>query len=436
MDPERKTRPVPLLIAEAANPEWVSVPLIGWSLARALQQRTGAHIVTQVRNRDAILRAGLVEGRDFTAIDTEAVAAPAMRLAEALRMGRGRGWTMVTAISSLIYPHFERKVWRAFRDRINAGEFSVVHRITPLSPTATSPLAAKCRRAGVPFLAGPLNGGVPWPPGFGAEQRREREWLAHVRGAYRMMPGRRATLENAAALLVGSRHTESEIPERFRGKCVYMPENAIDPARFNLVSAQETEGPLRACFVGRLVPYKGADMVIEAAAPLLGAGRLTLDIVGDGPMADDLEAMVARTGTGAAVTFHGWRDHRAVQDIMARCNLLAFPSVREFGGGVVLEAMALGVVPVVVDYAGPGELVDGTTGFKLPLGSRAEITRALAGRLEAICADPSGLAARAARGRDMVGALFTWEARARQVAQVHDWLTTPGAAKPSFPFPG
>src|SRR5215212_5240977 len=97
----------PLLIAEAANPEWVSVPLEGWSHARAIMARPGieGHLVTQVRNEGAIRRAGLGDER-FTAIDSERVARRAHRLASLVRGGSGKGWTAVTALEALTYPYF------------------------------------------------------------------------------------------------------------------------------------------------------------------------------------------------------------------------------------------------------------------------------------------------------------------------------------------
>lgn len=418
-------RPRVLLIAEACNPEWVSVPLVGWSMASALREATDVHLVTQIRNRAALLRAGLIEGVDFTAIDSEAVARPLWRLAAALRMGDGKGWTTIQAIGALSYVYFERLVWRHFQEDLRTAKFDVVHRLTPLSPTINSSIAKKCRTLGIPFVLGPLNGGVPWPEAFDAERRQEREWLSYLRSVYKFLPGRRSTMD-ADAIVVGSRYTQSELPPQAIDRSIYMPENGIDPNRFWL-QAKHAGGKLRACFVGRMVPYKGPDMALEAALPLLRAGKMTLDFVGDGPLLDSLKRDVDRAGVQEAVRFHGWLDHGRVQQILAQSTLFLFPSIREFGGGAVLEAMALGVPPLIVDYAGPGELVDSSTGFKVPLGTRAEVIDSLRSKLEILAEEPDMLRLAGTRGRLQVQSNFIWARKAEQMLKVYDFARGQGS---------
>jgi glycogen synthase len=411
-----------LLIAESANPEWSSVPLIGWSLSTAIAQQVDAHIVTQIRNRDAFLRAGLREGLDFTAIDSEPVERPIWRLANRLRGGQGIGWTTQTALTSLAYPFFEHLVWKQFGERIRSGEFGLVHRITPLTPTAASSLAKRCARVGVPFVLGPLNGGVPWPAAFDRERRREKEWLSYVRAGYRLLPGIGQTYRYASKVLAGSRFTLGDLPSKYREKYIYMPENGIDPQRFSRAVERRNDGPLRAAFVGRLVPYKGPDMLLESALALLRDGSLTIDFIGDGPMMGELQAFVQKHGLGSAVVFHGWVPNEKVQDILCHCDILSFPSIREFGGGVVLEAMALGVVPVVVDYAGPGELVTPDVGFKVAIGSRGDIVEGFQAVLGRLVIARSEVHTKSQAARTRIQQDFVWPQKAKQVVELYTSL--------------
>ncbi len=421
----------PLLLAEAANPEWVSVPLVGWSLARAIAARTDAHLVTQVRNREALLRAGLREGVDFTAIDTEALAKVLWK-AGTLLVGENKGFTVHTALGSLSYYLFEHLVWRTFGPRILRREFDVVHRITPLSPSTPSTIAGRCRRAGVPFVVGPINGGVPWPREFADFRRREREWLSAVRDVYKLLPGYRATLREAAAVLAGSRITFDQLPASSRR--LYLPENAIDPARFSVRRTRRAGAPVRAVFLGRLIALKGVDMLLEAAAPLVHAGRLTIELIGDGPERAPLEAQVAQEGLGAGVAFTGWLEHAAVPARLAEADVFVFPSVREFGGGAVLEAMAVGLASVVVDYAGPAELVTPRTGWAIPLGPRPVLVGRIRERLEAICADPAELDRRGAAALRRAHEQFTWAAKAERLVEVYRWVLG-RSPEPAFPMP-
>lgn len=284
-------------------------------------------------------------------------------------------------------------------------------------------------------MIGPLNGGLPWPKGFNALRHQEKEWLSYVRSIYKLLPGYRSTRKYAAAIVIGSCETWNQMPAQYHDKCVYITENGILPERFTLRRTHQASHPIKVIFIGRIVPYKGADILIEAAAPLIRSRLLKLEIVGDGPDMPKLKTLVNQEELENGVELTGWVEHSQVQERLANADVFAFPSIREFGGAVVVEAMALGLVPVVMNYGGPGEIVTETTGYTVPIGSRAEIVMHFRDILSRLAADPHGLTEIGQLAQSRALKLFTWDAKARQMIEVYRWLLGQRTDKPSFGMP-
>jgi glycosyltransferase involved in cell wall biosynthesis len=422
-----------LLIAEACNPTWTSVPLVGYNFARALAGRDDLDVtlVSQVRNRAALEADPIASRARLHFIDNEWVARPLYLFARLLRGGESLSWTIDTAMGWPSYVAFEKDLEARFRRPLREGAFDLVHRVTPLSPTAGSPLASQ---TDVPMMIGPLNGGLPWPREYPELRRKEREWLVPLRGLYRRLPYYRSTYRHAAAVVAGSRHTASEVPRWFRGLRFYLPENGVDPARFPVASAwPEPRGRFRFLTVGRLVPYKGVDLILEAMGGSAALKGCELRVVGDGPERARLEGLARQYGLEGSVSFAGWVDQRELAREFAQSQAFAFPSLREFGGGVVLEALASGLPAVVVDYGGPGELVTPECGTLLALKPREELVPQLRRAMEELAGDPARCRALGAAACRRVREEFTWEAKAERIVgmyrQVLRARAGPGAEK-------
>ncbi|WP_162894672.1 glycosyltransferase family 4 protein [Rhizobium terrae] len=425
----RKLRP--LLIVEAANPEWTSVPLVGWNLARAIMRKTDALLVTQIRNRDAFLRAGLVPNRDFVVIDNERTARALYRFGEVMRGGGNKGWTVVTALSSFSYYSFEREVWRLLGDQLVAGEFDLVHRITPLSPTSQSPIANRLKRYRIPFVLGPLNGGLPWPKGFYDVRGKEREWLSIVRKLHFLMPFYHSTRANAAAIIAGSHHTWSELPKGCEERTFIIPENAADLDRFPFRQRELTGNRLGLVFIGRLVPYKGADVLIEAVARYQGPLEIEILIIGEGPQRQELEDAVRLKDLQDKVRFAGWVEQKDLAAVLSNYQVLASPSIREFGGGVVVEAMSMGLVPIVANYGGPAELIDEQSGISVDFRSRETLIAGFSQAFKDLEIHPKRVSSLSMGAAARVQERYTWDVKADQIVQIYNWVLTRGT-KPRF----
>jgi glycosyltransferase involved in cell wall biosynthesis len=128
--------------------------------------------------------------------------------------------------------------------------------------------------------------------------------------------------------------------------------------------------------VSRLIPRKGIDELLEAFATAAGPED-HLDIVGDGPLREALEALAARLALGPRVQFLGHLDAPASR--VADADLLVQASRFEGMPNAVLEALAVGTpVLATTDLTMLAEVASTTKSSAIRLVARAELATALA----------------------------------------------------------
>lgn len=163
-------------------------------------------------------------------------------------------------------------------------------------------------------------------------------------------------------------------------------------------------GVPRFLFMGRLVPHKGPDWLLRAAAR--ADAPLHLDVAGTGPERAALETLAQELGLADRVTFHGWLGDEALSQRIAAARAVVFPSVwHEPAGLVSLEAAAHGRALVAGRVGGVPEYTSSANAFLVP----PRDVEALADRL-AFLTTHHDVATRMGRaGREWVRASFAMD---------------------------
>jgi glycosyltransferase involved in cell wall biosynthesis len=415
-----------LILADDCNPEWPSLPVVAYKYARAIADYADAAVVTQIRNKPNLERTGLGRAKVIY-LDTENIAAPLNRLGNVLG-GRGVGWTTRIALAYPSYLYFEYMAWKRCRQELLAGNFDLVHRVSPMSPTTPSYFATVCP---VPFLLGPVNGSLPWPEQFQSELAREREWLSLVRGLHKFLPFYRTTYKKAAAVLAAFDHTISDLSVANSARILNFPEVGIDPELFSL-GQRSQQSRKTILFAGRLVPYKLPEVLVRAfaASPILQQHRLVF--VGDGPERPRLESLVAQHDLADCVELLGQQPQQIVGQLMQQADIFAFPSIRELGAGVVVEAMASGLACVVVDYGAPGTLIESSRGVKIPINNFERLVQDFTSELERLVTNPDRIAQLGLAAHQHVMTYYRWDTKAQKTLEIYNWLLNSQQEKPDF----
>ena len=379
-----------LLIIEQCNPEWPSVPLVGYCFYNQISQLVETTLVTHARNRSALEKTH--PDRDIVYISESAFIQNYYKIAEKLsRVHDKIIWPLFHTLTYPVYGEFNTQVYKRFKNPILQGNYDLVHTMTPMMPRYPVKTIKACIHT--PFMLGPVNGGVPFPKGFQKVARQEFSDFNFLRSFGRfIIPGYRETYTKADYILAGSTYTLNLVKELFdikNDKIELFYENGIGNSFLKdekIVSERTTRESttINLLFVGRLVPYKGADILIEAISRLVPSlqKRILLTIVGDGSERKSLEHQAEKLHLREIIDFTGWVEQRETAKYYCNSDIFCFPSIREFGGAVVLEAMANGLPCIVVNNGGIGEYVTEETGFRINPDSREFVVKELTKAIE------------------------------------------------------
>lgn len=194
----------------------------------------------------------------------------------------------------------------------------------------------------------------------------------------------------------------------------------IDPGPWN-GPPSTLEGPF--LFVGRLVPYKGLDVLVRA---MVRVPEAELVIVGEGPLAASLSELATVCGVADRIHFAGPMDQDGVAVHLARARALVLPSIdsSETFGLVQLEAMAAGV-PVITSDLPTGVREVGEPGRTCRLVTPGD-SEALAVAMNDLQADTTLAREMGSGGRQRFLEKFT---REKMIDRLCHWYSSLAAGK-------
>lgn len=331
-----------------------------------------------------------------------------------------RKFERFNAIAKPWLPIFGHKLRAWVRSaQLRGQSFDIAHQILPQGMRHASPLHG----LGIPYVIGPLGGGLATPAGFITELGG-RSALSRLRAidGFRLRHDRRLRASYSAAELilgvapyVGVRLAEVGLGDRPFRPVLERAHGALPHENQRHAEA----GRLRMLHVGRAIRTKGLRDTVRAMSHLRDLPDVTLISAGDG---DDLSACrqeAERLGVADRITFLGRIPRAAVDAEYAAADIFCFPSFREPMGGVFFEAMEHGLPVIAAAYGGPDFIIDDRSGIRVPVRTPEQFALDIADAIRKLAMDP-GLRLEMGRGaRARLMSFGTWGDKAEWLLKTY-----------------
>ncbi len=387
--------------------------LTGWRLMEQLARFHDLWVMTHRYNEPGI---------------SEALAGKAMPNVRFIfvELPRAMKWLYRIEFGQRIYYYlWQIKAWRVARKLHDEVHFDAAQHLTFGNDWIPSFIGAFLP---VPFIWGPVGGGQRTPKCllgeysvYGRFAEAARNW---AQGIGRRMRVRKRCLKKARAILVCNRETQERMPRAYKDKIIYFPVNGIAAEDFSDQGSEPRRAgdPFKIITAGRLHRLKGFALAVRAFGEFAEKHPGSeMAIIGSGPEERSLRRLISDLGLEDKVRILPWLPRREVLAKMRSSDVFLFPSFRDGGGAVVVEAMGSGIPVVVLDSGGPGAHVRQAWGIKIAPASRESVVKGMATALETLRTDDVLRRRLGDAGRKRALEFYAWDKLGERMRDIYDF---------------
>ena len=267
----------------------------------------------------------------------------------------------------------------------------------------------------IPFIVAPIGGGEGVPKSFirdlPMKSRIPQVLRYSLRYLHMISPLFLFTSFRAKLIFVRTEQTKRFLLPFFHKKCyclleTAMPEYILDFGKKWLNRTKESN-ELKIITTGRLIPFKNVMVLLESINQV--SIPCTLTVIGSGSESKKIKSFIKKNNLQDQVTVIDKLEHKEVLKLLELSELFIFPSLREGGSWALMEAMAVGLPTICLNWTGMGVITTESTSIYLKGNSNSELIEELIEKIEYLYDNYDHLEYLGTNARKRISNSFTWK---------------------------
>ena len=268
----------------------------------------------------------------------------------------------------------------------------------------------------IPFIWGPIGGGEGIPIPFLSKLPLKDRFIQTLRYVFKYLiyinPFVVFLSYNAVSIIVRTNNTLNIIPLVFRSKTKVFLETSMEDSIFTYKKENKIKNKvIQLIITGRLVPFKNVIMAVKSLGQLPSNYDFNLKIIGSGPEMNRIKNEICFLKLSDKVHFVEETTRNNILDELSKSDIYLFPSLREGGTWALMEAMAIGLPVICLDWSGMEIITDDKSAIKIPVTSPEQMTEEMAKAISKLIDNPLLRERMGAAGRKRIKYEYNWEAK-------------------------